>query len=140
MNKLPYFSLKVVKMKKEKIPLTPDNCSCKVSELCEHCAFLTSYCKGMKKQPKGNWLNGENLDAIEYPCFCTFENNGKEYYGEINTIVDLYGATGFTLTDITRQTKGVSTKYTYKSIGDMIKSFKIKIKPGKVIIFENEEE
>jgi len=138
-NKIPYFEMKVVKVKKGK---------------CHHYQFGRTeyvnseyYCRCpkcgesilIKDKPKGNWVNGENLDAMEYPCFCTFENNGKEYYGEINTVVDYYGSTGFTLTDITEQTKGVSTKYTYKFIEGMIKRFKIKIRPGKIIIFEEEE-
>ena len=130
----PYFETKVVKVKKEK---SKDFAMyCKYHNDCEY-KRIEPY-EILKQQPKGNWVNGENLDKIEYPCFCTFKNNGKEYYGEINTIVDYYGSTGFTLTDITKQTKGVSTKYTFKSITSMIKRFKIKIKPGKIIIFEEE--
>ena len=123
-NKIPYFEMKVVKVKKEEKKKL-------------YCPVCNSELK--REKPLGNWVNGENLDAMEYPCFCTFENNGKEYYGEINTVVDYYGSTGFTLTDITEQTKGVSTKYTYKFIEGMIKRFKIKIRPGKIIIFEEEE-
>ena len=124
MNKIPYFELKVVKVKKEEKEK-------------RYCPVCNSELK--MEKPLGTWVNGENIDAMEYPCFCTFENNGKEYYGEINTIVDHYGSTGFTLTDITKQTKGVSTKYTYKFIEGMIKRQKIKIKPAKLIIFEEEK-
>ncbi len=80
----PYFETEVVKVKKER--------KCKHNYgvfRCYECGkmlekYVPSDTMSIKKKPKGNWLDGENLDKIKFPCFCSFIEDGKKYYGEIN--------------------------------------------------------
>ena len=86
----PYFETKVVKVKKE-------NKGCDVEFICPICNEMLSH--NNKKEPKGNWVNGENLDKIKFPCFCSYSdgegserkkgflsmNNGYYYIGDITT-------------------------------------------------------
>jgi len=39
-------------------------------------------------KPKGNWVNGENLDKIKFPCFCSYiDSENKKKIGMLNRYV-----------------------------------------------------
>jgi len=44
--------------------------------------------KVKKPQPQGNWVNGENLDAIKFPCFCKYWEFGETHYGLLTRFGD----------------------------------------------------
>ena len=128
MNKIPYFETKVVKVKKAEKPIvsskewTPDYCPC--------CGQRTVV------EKKGNWVNGENLDKIKFPCFCRYNagytgmitKDGMNYY-ELHNIekqADENYLGGRTLV-----AKELDLKI-------LIKCWHIHILKGKIIIFEEE--
>ena len=121
----PYFETKVVKVKKEE-ELKFDYCPC--------CGA-----KREAEKPIGNWVNGENLDKIKFPCFCSFMYGSERCYGEINSNHEKSGDREYTMTDLTKQTKGLSIVYGYNSLEQMIEELRVKIKPGKIIIYEEEK-
>ena len=75
MNKIPYFETIIKRVKKEEEEWTPDCCPC--------CGA-----KREAEKPLGNWVNGENLDKIKFPCFCSYNagytgmitKDGMNYY------------------------------------------------------------
>jgi len=71
----PYLEVKVVKVKKEK-----------------HKQHYCPCCGGKieMEKPKGNWVNGENLDKIKFPCFCSFVWCGVKIYGMLYEMADEY--------------------------------------------------
>ena len=90
MKKLPYFELKVVKVKKEVChhdEVTYKNGTFK----CKHCRQILRIKRYDKNkrwgfvrdelQPLGNWVNGENLDAIKFPVPCSHKCKGGVYSG-----------------------------------------------------------
>ena len=113
----PYFEMKVVKVKKEEKEWTPDCCPC---------------C-GAKRE----WVNDENLDKIQFPCFCRYSKNQhgiitKTYIGE-------HKETIYTLHGIERQFSSLSSIKSYDKLRRLIEAFDIHILKGKIIIFEEEE-
>ena len=154
-NKKEYFSLKVVKVKKAE--------KCKHNSVVRyengdvHCYYCKSLLKNnvsideymsdtfigdlqkknKSKQPKGTWVNGENLDKIKFPCFCRWSDNGwvgmliKDYVND---------EPRYTIARIDRQTKQSETYGSFKDLKQMIKVYDIHILKGKVIIFDEEEE
>ena len=120
----PYFEMKVVKVGKPKPKLF----------MCKACGTILP-----AEKPKGNWVNSENLDKIKFPCFCSYMYGNKKSYGEINEIWDdIKYLNVYTITDITKQTQGISIKYQYKSLKDMILNRRIHILKGKIILYEEE--
>jgi len=126
----PYLEVKVVKVKKEEKEWTPDYCPC---------------CGQRTTERKGNWVNGENLDKIKFPCFCSFDYEGGKYYGEINTHYnECKGRLEYILSDITYQVNGVeigdrySVRYKSFSLENIIIHHNIHILKGKIILFEEE--
>ena len=77
-RKLPYFETKVVKVKQRIHTgmFDPYNNTVK----CIYCGKTFK----VKPRPKGNWVNGENLDKIKFPCLCSYKNIGVEHKGMIN--------------------------------------------------------
>jgi len=138
-RKLPYFETKVVKVRK-----TEEENLCGGIRIGDKGYRVFRKGKGVPylkeiKQKKGNWANGENLDKIKFPCFCSFMYGAEKCYGEINkNLVFKTNEFEFTMTDLTKQTKRVSIVYGYPTLKEMIEELKVKIKPGKVVIFEEE--
>ena len=131
MNKLPYFELKVVKVKKEKKECIGEICiRGKRRPLYEKDHYI--YFEG-KDKSKGNWVNGENLNAIKFPVPCRYNGN---YLGLIYIARDKsYG-----LINIDKQRKYWCVEDSgWENLGNMIRSYDIHILKGKIIIFENEE-
>jgi len=115
--------MQVIKVKKEKKEWKPGNCPC---------------CGKKIEEKKGNFVNGENLDKIKFPCYCEFEFGEHKYYGEINKGWDNL-AYIYLMTKLTEQTGGSSIFLTSSHLKDMFIQYKIKILKGKVIIFKEEK-
>ena len=151
-NKIPYFGLKVVKVKKEKNKCKHLNAPCIHTYIyngeirCPQCGkILTPEWLEkriiidpllVKEEKKGNWVNGENLDEIKFPCFCSYSNDNEKGIGFFSKNNGYYY-----IANINFQ------KRTQEDISDGrhdLKAFitknNIHILKGKIIIFENEEE
>jgi len=103
----PYFETKVVKVKKKERPsVCPDN----GRAICLTCGEKLYHIEKPKPQPKGNWVNGENLDKIKFPCFCRWNHN----IGMI--IYDFWDIPRFTLIKIDKQTNKNHTYSHSKSL------------------------
>jgi len=140
-NKIPYFEMKVVKVEKE---------ICHHNEVtfkngifrCNHCGQtlrIKRYDKNKRwgfikneLQPKGNWVNGENLDAIKFPVPCSYIEDKKKHIGILNCYVDQYR-----LYNIEKQSKDNFVD-DCTSLKNLINSYDIHILKGKIIIFEEE--
>ena len=154
-SKIKYFEVKVVKVKKEKYPK-----ECKHLEIlfkdgifqcvnCGHRLKIKRYDKNTRwgfiefnqKQPKGNWVNGENLDKIMFPCFCSYIFGNHKFYGEIDkNWDDLAYDWVYQISMRNQQTKQLSVVLSCSSLEDMFINHKVKILKGKIVIFEEEEE
>lgn len=132
----PYFETKVVKVKK--------------GEKCEHVGRAYPYSKtgdtvecvdcGKKfilgqeePKPKGNWVNGENLDKMKFPCFCSWNiplDNEKQYGLLIK---------GYSLYSLRKQSLYQDNLVEEnKNLEPLIKRWDIHILKGKIIIYEEE--
>ncbi|TET08086.1 MAG: hypothetical protein E3J83_04220 [Candidatus Atribacteria bacterium] len=132
----PYFETKVVKVRKpetEVIKFTG-----KKYEIFIKDGKVSIRRHKHQAECKGNWVNGENLDKIKFPCFCSYDNSGKKSYGEINKNLDDFINEEFIISGITKQTKGLSVRYGYHSLKEMVEERHIKILKGKIILFEEE--
>ena len=94
----------------------------------------------------GNNVNGENIQKIKFPCFCSFVKDGEKRYGEINTNYNEHKEElEYELSDITQQVDGkmmgssFSVRYSDFSLEDLIKCHDVHIKRGKIIIFDEEK-
>ncbi len=94
--------------------------------------------KVYKKQPKGNWVNGENLDKIKFPCFCSYTDKvtNVKCYAEINQGHD----NNVKVYKLSRlfQADGDSIFYKDTSLEKLIINLSIHILKGKIIIWEEE--
>ena len=89
-------------------------------------------------KPKGNWVNGEHLDKIKFPCFCSYSdgegserkkgflsmNNGYYYIANINTQKKMQN-------DVTDPCLGLNK---------FITKYNIHILKGKIILFDDTED
>ena len=144
----PYFEMKVVKVNKADYP------KCKHLEVlfkdgifkcvnCGHRLKIKRYDKNtrwgwteFKKKPKGNWVNGENLDKIKFPCFCSY-TDGE---GSLRKKGFLSASNGYYyIADITSQKKEQNDVGVYSNCYDLktfIRENNIHIIKGKIIIYE----
>ena len=149
-NKIPYFKLKVVKVKKVE--------KCKHLEVlfkngifkCTHCGHrlkIKRYDKNTRwgwtefnqKQPKGNWVNGENLDKIKFPVPCSYKYFGKTRYAILSKGVTFDGPTKYHYSLINlHQDQHLSEDFVEYDLKEMIINHDINILKGKIIIFEEE--
>jgi len=146
-DKIPYFELKVVKVKKEK----------------KYCNYMiidgekyTLSGEYLHKE-KGNWVNGENLDKIKFPCFCSYVHavTKKKHYAKIdkgwdgmaykekyiiskisNEITNCIMAT----TDPIPELSILYELYEDISLKKLIKNLDIHILKGKIIIYDDDME
>lgn len=120
----PYFETKVVKVKKEEKQKYCPCCGGKIE----------------MEKPKGNWVNDENLDAIKFPCFCSYQIGESKKLGQINT--DFFkGYTQYTLSIIDRQVGNSETTswVRYDSLKLLIRDYNVHILKGKIILFEEKK-
>ena len=123
-----YLEVKVVKVKKE----------IREKHYCKMCGSEIEM-----EKPLGNWVNGENLDKIQFPCFCSFGERWDRKYGEINvTYNEHIMKDEYLLSDITEQSykekagHTFSVRYSSFSLKDLIKCQDIHILKAKIILFE----
>ena len=99
------------------------------------------------KWPKGNWFNGENLDAIVFPCYCKYDSNkgingsssGQCVKG-IGRIDKTYNSIDrhdeYQISYADRQSKDLSVICTLPSLKRLFEIYVPTILPVKLIIFE----
>ena len=137
----PYFEIKVVKVREEKRESQKE----KIKEAMQ---AINSRRPGRNKlvydkirstivavSSKGNWVNGENLDKIKFPCFCRWEGNKL---GMITSGTPTYGNYEYILHGIEEQDE-CSASTRNSSLSNLIKDRNIHILKGKIIIFDEEE-
>jgi hypothetical protein len=93
-----------------------------------------------KIKKEGNWVNGENLDKIKFPCFCSYDSSGVRKYGLINKdFKEGFTAYSYKLVRICEQSTSVNAVWDYDSLAELIRVKTIHILKGKIIIFEGED-
>ncbi|MDD2778478.1 MAG: hypothetical protein PHI16_06290 [Methanocellales archaeon] len=156
-KKLPYFETKVVKVKKEiknKILILRDDKTGELYNVLQHnpdleigdviwyrknkrllanCKVIAIIEKTPKEHPKGNWVNGENLDKIKFPCFCSYKIGETRSKGQINK------GNSFSLYHVGSQGDSNFIDGGFATLSALIKAYDIHILKGKIIIFEEEE-
>ena len=135
-KKLEYFETEVVKVKKEKQKyFTTQKIDGKLYGFYYNKKYkMDVRIEEIKKKPKGNWVNGENLDRIKFPFFCRYENNRL---GMITSGTPTYGNYEYILHNIDSQS-GCSALTRSGSLGGLIKKYNIHILKGKITIYEEE--
>ena len=132
----PYLEVKVVPVKKGK-----------KNNKCEHeyglfrclkCGkVLEKWIPTGSTTPKknGNWVNGENLDKIKFPCFCSYVSfTGKKHHALL--IKDRNnGEYKYKLLRIS-QDNGESIFLSSDSLKKLIRKWDIHILKAKIILFE----
>ena len=122
----PYLETKIVKVRSEK-----------KKEYCPRCGSEI-----IMEKAVGNWVNGECIDKIKFPCFCSFETGMKDYkrFGELDHVI----CRDFSFYRI-RELKQVgkeevsNCQYVKSFLKDIIETFDVHILKGKIIIFEEEK-
>jgi len=94
---MKYSETKVVKVKKEKNKCEHPHPPAMVILKEEYAQFKCLRCGEIygtnilsnlwEEQPKGNYVNGENLDKIKFPCFCSYSNNDERGIGFFQRIM-----------------------------------------------------
>ena len=92
------------------------------------------------EKPKGNWVNGENLDKIKFPVPCSHKDksNGYSGYGILMTGLNHHMDKTYILADIGKQRNELTTVSQSESLKDLIETWDIHILKGKIILFEEE--
>ena len=138
MNKLPYFETKVVRTKKVENKYFR-------TQIIDGRIYGYYYSKDKqlcleeikKKQPKGHWVNGENLDKIKFPCFCSYRSHsGKKHYAQLNEYRG--GDMGAYKLSRLFQDEGENIFLSADTLKKLIRKWDIHILKGKIIIFEEE--
>jgi len=120
----PYLDVEVVEVKKEKKEWTPDYCPC---------------CGQRTTKRKGNWVNGENIDKIKFPCVVSFNHFGRKCYGMINKdFKDDLDTISYNLVEIGKQDICVNAIWDYNSLEELFgnKDNDIHIEKAKIVIFK----
>ena len=96
------------------------------------------------KREKDNWVNGENLDKIMFPCFCsysinTLDNPAEKQLGFMDYISINGEKAKYILLNIGWQKKGCKLIPIFDSLENLIISYHIHILKGKILIFEEEK-
>ena len=131
LNDRPYLETEVVKVKKEK----------PTKKYCPRCGSELISEKPLKS--RDNIINGENLDKIKFPCFCSFMNLGRKYYGMINKdFKDDIKTISYNLVEIGQQDNCVNAIWDYDSLKDLFgnREKDVHILKGKIILFEDDTE
>ena len=135
MNKIPYFETKVVRVKKK------DKCKYYTHEfVCPICGEILEH--GKKTCPdhtEGDWVNGENLDKIKFPCFCRWDygKGSKKYLGMINCTY--HKDSCWQIIGIEEQKTEENVCRQADTLKELIEQHNVKILKGKITIFEEEE-
>ena len=118
----PYLELKIVKVRKDKYKINRSlYCPCCNSKL-------------EPEKPKGNWVNGENLDKIKFPCFCGYSNKNEKGIGFFSMNDGHYY-----INNINFQTKNKADVDDSFDLKKFIIKNNIHILKGKIILYEEEK-
>ena len=131
----PYLEVKVVKVEKEK----KENTNCNAEFICPICNKVLHHKDEVEK--KGNWVNGECIDKIKFPCFCSFKYIYAPFrqYGELDKVRS-NGLEYYRLREL-KQVDGslVIGHEEYRlELEELIRTYNIHILKGKIILFEEE--
>jgi len=127
-----------VKVKKEKKNNNLCSPSCSWNGFCIHQKKRIGKKKCIVSEKNGNYVNGENIDKIKFPCFCSFSHPRLKdlRYG---IITNTGYHCGYALIDVGSQSLGVHQVNTQNYLEKLIKEWDIHILKGKIIIFEEEK-
>ena len=122
----PYLETEVVKIKIKEAKI----------EYCSYCGKPNP----IMEKPKSNWINGENLDRIKFPCFCSYKipKDDSLFYGELD-INWRNGHCWYELQELKQMNKEFSAIrffITNDSLKEIIQDYDIHILKGKIIIFK----
>lgn len=143
-SKLEYFSVKVVKVRKKKREKIQCNNHCLIFNNNQIVCYKCGEVFGGNKRPKGNFVNGENLDKIMFPCLCSFLIDGERVYGELDDCVN-YNRQIICLKELVEQIGQLNIRmdkqryyleFPICDLGSIVKTKNIHILKGKIIIFE----
>ena len=123
MNKIPYFETKVVKVKKQPKDSATIYNQCPICKEIHKCNF--------KKQ--SNFVNGENIEKIKFPCLCSYAKDGVVNKG----IIHSKGTISYELFAINMQYRSDFVAIR-QSLQNLIEDYDIHIRKGKIIIFEED--
>jgi len=121
-----YLEVEVVKEKKERCD---DYVNCD--------SWCKKYCKLYIKQEKlnGNWINGENLDKIQFPVPCSYRSHtGKKRFALLLKDSN-NGEYKYRLLRMS-QDNGESIFLSFNSLKHSIRKWDIHILKAKIILFE----
>ena len=131
----PYFETKVMKVEKKKIYSNHIIIDGK-----KYILYEDEKENVYPHKKRGNWVNGENLDKIKFPCFCSYYSHylKRRRLGQI--VLGYCGSFFYQLQQIEKQESntGVGIIETRNSLEKLIKDGDIHILKGKIIIFEEE--
>lgn len=87
---------------------------------------------------KDIWVNGECINKIKLPCFCTHKDKSEGYSGYGMLIKDLNGSSNveYVLVDIGKQRGEITSVSSNESLEKLIKKWDVHIIKGKIILFE----
>ena len=140
-KKLPYLDVKVVpvEQKEKQEYLTTAKIGGKLYGFLYYQGELVmeQIKKKVKKPKKGNWINGENLDKIKFPCFCSYvSHTGEKRYAQLNK-VNNGSKEKYKLSRIF-QDNGENIFLSCDILKKFIRKWDIHILKGKIILFEEE--
>ena len=159
-NKMKYFELKVVKVKKEEckhdeVIWAKRNFKCKCCGRNLKIQTYTNIVSDRKwtfikdeEQSKGNWVNGENIDKIKFPVpisYKEYEETSKHYgmlgndYSRDKDMEIYYIMRIDSQANKKSSDYRYSLRYTNESLKDLVEIYDIHILKGKIIIYEEEE-
>ena len=87
-------------------------------------------------------VNGENLDKIKFPCFCSYKQPLTDLNKHLGIIehIAIYGEKArYVLLNIEGQRRGCKLVPIFEDLKSLIESYEINILKGKIIIFEEED-
>ena len=121
----PYFEMKVVKVKKKKEYSNQIIIGGRKYTLCKE-EYL--------HKEKGNYVNGENLDKIKFPCFCSYSNENEKGIGFLSVNGSYYYIANI---NFQKRVQEDIDGYNHDLKAFVIKN-NVHILKGKVIIYEEE--
>ena len=128
----PYLEVEVVEVKtkkKEEIPEKCVDCAWK-----EDCRSYQEFYKKLEKE--GNWVNGENLSKIKFPCACSYDGYEGMRYGML-TRGFVNGETEYLLHTVRNgQCFLNSVESRCNSLKELITERNIHIEKAKIVIFK----
>ena len=93
------------------------------------------------KVVKFSRVNGENLDKIKFPCFCSYKQPMTDFNKHLGIIeyIAIYGEKArYILLNIEGQRKSCKLVPIFEDLKSLIEAYEVHILKGKIIIFEEE--